>query len=150
MKRRELLKSCLAAGAMAAIPREGMALESAPLEGVGEDRASWAGMLDRICRPVLGALSERRLKAVMPIEGVAGREERGRKTTYLEALGRALSGMAPWLEHGAASGAEGQLRERYCEMARAAIAAGVDKGSPDYLDFGGDPQTIVDAAFLAL
>jgi len=118
--------------------------------GFGEDRASWVEMLDRICKPLFEALSERRLKAVMPVEAYAGEQEHRRQTTYLEGLGRALSGMAPWLEHGATTGAEAALRERYCEWARAGIASGVDKGSPDYMDFGGDRQTIVDTAFLSL
>jgi hypothetical protein len=155
MKRRELLKSCIAVSA-AGLPFGEAALAKGFSGGIGpsspfaEDRASWVAMLDRICRPVFEALSQRRLKATMPIEAYAGKEEDRRKTTYLEALGRALSGMAPWLEHGATSGAEGQLRQHYCEMARAAIGAAVDKASPDYLDFGGDRQTIVDTAFLAL
>ncbi len=149
MKRRELLKSCLAAGVGVSVGPVAIAAGSA-VPGIGEDRASWVVMLDRVAKPVLGALSERQLKAAMPVEAFAGREQDRRKCTYLEAAGRTLAGIAPWLEHGPQSGAEGELRERYCEMALRAIAAGVDKGSPDYLDFGGDRQTIVDAAFLAL
>jgi hypothetical protein len=42
------------------------------------------------------------------------------------------------------------MRARYCEWARAGIASAVDKSSPDYMDFGGDRQTIVDTAFLSL
>lgn len=151
MRRREVLKSCLLAGAsLGRVGFAGVGASAGEDLGVGEDRASWVAMLDRVARPVLEALSERRLKASMPVEAFAGREQDRRKCTYLEALGRTLAGIAPWLENGARSGVEGELRERYCEMARRAIAAGVDKGSPDYLDFGGDRQTIVDAAFLAL
>ena len=58
--------------------------------------------------------------------------------------------MAPWLEHGPTDGEEGRLRAQYCEWARAGIASAVDKASPDYMDFGGDRQTIVDTAFLSL
>jgi hypothetical protein len=118
--------------------------------GFGEDRASWVAMLDRVCRPVFAALSQRRLKALMPVEAFAGEQQHRRQTTYLEALGRALSGMAPWLEHGATTGAEGKLRDQYCDWARAGIASAVDRNSPDYMDFGGDRQTIVDTAFLSL
>jgi hypothetical protein len=157
MKRREMLKSGLAA----ALSLQRMALGEAQVSGAGklglnaesqiaDDRASWVAMLDLICQPVFEALSQRRLKAVMPVEAYAGEQEHRRRTTYLEALGRALAGMAPWLEHGATTGAEGEMRAKYCAWARAAIAAGVDKASPDYMDFGGDRQTIVDAAFLAL
>jgi hypothetical protein len=150
MRRREVLKSCLAASA-AGLSFPGIAYGEASAEaGITEDRASWVEMLDRICRPLFEAVSERGLKVAMPVEAAAGQEQARRKTTYLEALARALAGMAPWLEHGARAGKEGELRERYCGMARAAIAAGVDKGSPDYMEFGVDRQNIVDAAFLAL
>lgn len=157
MKRREMLKSGLAAGmalsgfAQAEAQATGKAQADGIAEGlITEDRASWVAMLDRICRPLFAALSERRLKAVMPVEAYAGEQEHRRQTTYLEALGRALCGIAPWLEHGATTGAEGKLREQYCEWARAGIASAVDKASPDYMDFGGDRQTIVDTAFLSL
>ena len=156
MKRREVLKAGLAVSAAAGLAFGGMAYGEAQAGGglsdggFAEDRASWVAMLDRICRPLFNALNERRLKAVMPVEAAAGAEQGRRKTTYLEALGRALAGLAPWLEHGPTTGAEGELRARYCELARAAIAAGVDKTSPDYMDFGGDRQTIVDTAFLSL
>lgn len=156
MKRRELLKSGLAAGAAAGMAFPGLAQGEAQMQerltegSLTEDRASWVAMLDRICRPLFGALSQRRLKVLMPVEAYAGEQQHRRQTTYLEALGRALSGVAPWLEHGATTGAEGELRARYCEQARAAIASAVDKGSPDYMDFGGDRQTIVDTAFLSL
>ena len=118
--------------------------------GFTEDRASWVAMLDRVCRPLFSALSERKLKQLMPVECYAGELEHRRQTTYLEALGRALAGIAPWLENGPTDGSEGQLRAQYCEWTRAAIASAVDKSSPDYMDFGGDRQTIVDTAFLAL
>src|ERR1019366_6146687 len=158
MRRREVLKSGLAASAAAGMALRGMAYGEAQVSGgakagaggMTEDRASWLAMLDRICRPLFEALSQRRLKAVMPVEAYAGEQEHRRQTTYLEALGRALAGIAPWLEHGATTGAEGQLRERYREMARAAIGSAVDIASPYYMDFGGDRQTIVDTAFLAL
>jgi len=153
MKRREMLKSGLAAVAAGmTLPAIGQGEVTHAAEGAGlsEDRASWVAMLDRICRPLFEALSQRRLKAVMPVEAYAGEQEHRRQTTFLEALGRALSGMAPWLEHGATTGAEGELRAKYCEQARAGIASAVDKSSPDYMDFGGDRQTIVDTAFLSL
>jgi hypothetical protein len=156
MKRREVLKSYLVASAAAGLSLkemaygEAQAVASVQAAGMAEDRASWVRMMDRICAPLFEALSERRLKERMPVEAAAGHEQSRPKTTHLEALGRALAGIAPWLEHGAVTGAEGELREKYCGMARAAIAAAVDKGSPDYMEFGIDRQNIVDAAFLGL
>jgi len=77
----------------------------------------------------------------------------------LEAMGRLLAGIAPWIESGglelgpdsgAAPGEEGALRARYAELAREAIAAGTDPGSPDFMNFSEGRQPVVDAAFLAL
>lgn len=106
-------------------------------------RAEWIAMVHKTAGPVLTALSERRLKQVMPVECKPGQEESRRQCTYLEALGRTLCGIAPWLESGGDAG-------RYPELARQAIAAGVDLSSPDYMNFGSIAQTLVDAAFLGM
>ena len=148
MNRRDLLVRGLAAGAAAGMDLTASAAPSSTT--VSESRADWVAMLDRICRPLFSALDQRRLKQAMPVEASAGEEQHRRQTTYLEALGRALAGIAPWLEHGPDSGHEGQLRQQYSEWVLAGIASAVDKQSPDYMDFGGDRQTIVDTAFLAL
>jgi hypothetical protein len=96
------------------------------------------------------AAAEGKLQQVMPVEAAPGHEEERRKVTHLEAVGRTIAGMAPWLEHGPSDGPEGELRGKYIEWARAAVASGVDPKSPGWLRFGEDRQTIVDAAFLAL
>lgn len=118
------------------------------------DRAYWTHTLTRIADPVLLALKERKLKATMPVEAPHGNVADRRQFTHLEALGRLLSGIAPWLElgreSGESSGSEGALRERYAELAREAIGAGVDPSSPDYMNFNQGSQPVVDAAFLAL
>ena len=149
MTRRELLVAGLAAGAVTAIDTSAIA-EEPTATSFSESRSDWMAMLDRVCHPLFAALAERKLKELMPVEAYAGEQQHRRKTTYLEALGRALSGIAPWLEHGPDSGPEGELRHRYCEWALAGIASSVDKRSPDYMDFGVDRQTIVDTAFLSL
>lgn len=114
--------------------------------GKQSDRAYWISVLSRIADPVLTSLSERKLKATMPVEAPHGNGAERRQYTYLEALGRLLSGMSSWLE----SGEEGERRNRYCQLARQAIAAGVDPASPDYMNFTHGSQPVVDAAFLAL
>jgi len=148
MNRRKLLLTGLAAGALAGT--ELASAGAAPSSSLGGTRAEWIAMLDRVCKPLFTALSERKLKQVMPVEAYAGEQQHRRQTTYLEALGRALAGIAPWLEHGPESGDEGRLRRQYCDSALAGIASAVDKHSPDYMDFGGDRQTVVDMAFLSV
>ena len=149
MTRRDLLITGLAAGAVTGLDVSATAAEP-PSTSFTERRADWVAMLDRICHPLFTALQQRTLKQVMPVEAHAGEEQHRRKTTYLEAFGRALAGIAPWLEHGPDSGPEGELRRYYCQSAIAGIASSVDKRSPDYMDFGSDRQTIVDTAFLSL
>jgi hypothetical protein len=112
-----------------------------------DDRAYWVGVARRLADPVLTHLAKGTLKARMPVEEAAGA---GRASvTHLEALGRLIAGVAPWLELPDDGGAEGALRARYAELARRAIASAVDPGSPDFLNFTRDRQPLVDAAFLA-
>lgn len=107
---------------------------------------SWVAHVKKTAGPLLSALSERRLKQVFPVECKAGQEESRRQCTYLEALGRTLCGIGPWLESGAPSADQAQYRA----LAREALRAGVDPASPDAFPFGSVPQTLVDAAFLGL
>ena len=146
MRRRDLLKSTLATAAATVLPSATTA-KPAPLPN---DRAFWLQQMQRVAHPVLDALSNRRLKTLMPVEAFKGNEESRRHTTYLEAFARTLSGLAPWLEHGPTVGAEGALRFRYVGLACDALAAGIDPHSPDYMEFGSNSQTLVDAAFLSL
>ncbi|MGA2500253.1 MAG: DUF2264 domain-containing protein [Tepidisphaeraceae bacterium] len=115
-----------------------------------EDRQYWVKTLDRIARPVLAALSQRQLKATMPVEAARPQLQTDRaKVTYLEALGRTLTGIAPWLELGPADNPEGKLRAELADLSRKSIDAGTDPQSPDYLNFKTGGQPLVDAAFLA-
>jgi hypothetical protein len=111
-----------------------------------KDRERWVAWMSRIAEPALGAMAQRRLKEAMPVQqGGDGREA----YTHLEALGRLLSGLAPWLELEGLEGEEEALRRRYADWARAAIDSATDPASPDAMNFSDGYQPIVDAAFLA-
>ena len=70
--------------------------------------------------------------------------------TYLEAFGRTVCGIAPWLELGPDETPEGQLRAKYIDFTVNAFRQAVDPDSPDRLVFDGrHSQPLVDAAFLA-
>jgi hypothetical protein len=125
-------------------------LHAAEASGV-DDRAYWVHVLTRIADPVLQALNEHKLKSTMPVEAPHGNEADRRQFTYLEALGRLLAGLSPWLESGAGvSDPEKEKRAHYADLARHAISAGIDPSSPDYMNFDKGSQPVVDAAFLAL
>lgn len=110
------------------------------------DRKYWVDTLVRIAHPVLDALAKSRLVIDMPVESNGGDRT---DYAYLEALGRTLAGIAPWLEHAPRSGEEGESRARMAELARRAIGVATDPASPDYMNFTQGGQPVVDAAFLA-
>jgi hypothetical protein len=83
----------------------------------------------------------------MPVEEAAGANRAG--VTHLEALGRLVAGIAPWLELAADGTEEGRLRARYADLTRRAIDRAVDPASRDFLNFTRGGQPLVDAAFLA-
>jgi hypothetical protein len=112
-----------------------------------EDRAYWVATMDRIARPVLTALAAKKLKATMPVELKTGSKYERASCTHLEAMGRLLAGMAPWLEIPPDDSAEGKLRGELAELARQAIDAGTDPKSPDFLNFNKGSQPLVDSAF---
>ena len=113
-----------------------------------DTREYWVSVLIKVADPVLTNLSKEQLRANMPvISKGASRKD----VSHLEALGRTLAGIAPWLELGADNTPEGKLRAKYIDLTRKALAVAVNPSSPDFLNFtskhGGQP--LVDAAFLA-
>jgi hypothetical protein len=102
----------------------------------------------RLADPVLTNLANGTLKARMPVETLPGGDAR-RRFSHLEAFGRLMAGMAPWLELTPDESAEGTLRARYGDLARRALASATDPSSPDFLNFTEPRQPLVDAAFLA-
>jgi hypothetical protein len=111
------------------------------------DRSYWVAVLTRLADPVLKNLVAGTLKARMPVEQATGANRA--PFSHLEALGRLIAGIAPWLELPADDTPEGKLRAQYGDLARRAIARAVDPASPDFLNFTGRGQPLVDAAFLA-
>ncbi len=119
-----------------------------PAGGVA-DRANWVEIAVRIADPVLTNLAAGRLRASMPVEARPGAEADRAKYTHLEAIGRLLAGIAPWLESGPDGGAEGGHRRRLADLARRSVMAAVDPSSPDFVNVTEGAQPLVDAAFLA-
>lgn len=114
---------------------------------VPNDRAWWCEMAYKISYPVLDALSKGELKKRMPVE--AAYPEQRSNYAHLEAFGRLLCGIAPWLELGPDDTPEGKMREELLYLTRKAIRNAVDPASPDYMNFTQPSQPLVDAAFLA-
>src|SRR2546425_2774018 len=88
------------------------------------DRDLWIATMRRLADPVLTNLANGTLKARMPVEQASGTDRRS--VTHLEALGRLVAGLAPWIELPSDGTAEGRLRADYARLAPRAIARAVD------------------------
>ena len=118
----------------------------------GNDRNYWLGVLDRLARPVLTSAANSELKKRMPFERTEANKNGNREHyMHLEAVGRLLMGIAPWLEleGDRPEAVESQLRAHYRQLAVASIDAITDPHSPDYCNLANGKQPLVDAAFLA-
>ena len=160
MDRREFFTAAAAGGALAIATGASDAAQRS--DAPANDREYWIGVMRRLADPVLTNLANGTLKARMPVEQAPATDRR--PVTHLEALGRLVAGLAPWIElppdPSTSSGSprapsrgddtsEGRTRAHYADLARRAIARAVDPGSPDSLNFTRDRQPLVDAAFLA-
>jgi len=146
VNRRDFLKTASAATVVPAA-QSATGAQPASRSAAADDRAIWIGLLRKLADPVLKNLASGTLKARMPVEQAAGANRQN--VTHLEAIGRLLAGMAPWIELPADTGVEGKLRSEYADLARRAISQAVDPSSADFLNFTRERQPLVDAAFLA-
>ena len=127
----------------------GLGVAAANAQAAEDDRQYWLRQLTRIADPVLENLAAGTLKRNMPVECAGGKLEERRRYTHLEAIGRLLAGIAPWLEVELEAGAERDLQQRYRDLARAALGHATDPASPDFLNFHEGSQPLVDCGFLA-
>src|SRR5579872_2421811 len=122
---------------------------AAPQTEPEQDRQYWVRMLTKLAGPVLHNLAAGTLKRNMPVECVTGNPADRRKYTHLEAIGRLLAGIAPWLEAPLEAGPERDIQQQYRTLARGAIRSATDPHSPDFLNFHEGAQPLVDCGFLA-
>lgn len=121
-------------------------------------RKFWLDTMLKIAAPVLENAAAGTLKKNMPhikkiVNGSVSQVPDERGVSYLEAVGRTLCGVAPWLEVNLPDGEEKELQQKYRVIARNAIASVTDSRSPDFCVWrnpgsGFEPdQPLVDAAF---
>lgn len=114
------------------------------------DRQIWLHYMDKLARPVLSSIAENKLKEEMPVvlsKRVDNADNRS-KVAYLEAFGRTLSGIAPWLNLEGGAQQEVSLRKQYREWAIKGLSNAVNPNATDYLKWDGG-QPLVDASFVA-
>ena len=153
--RREVLKSLSLTGLLTSIglPFSSFAkkkeTKQPPMTTGAEDRMYWANLLYKIAYPVVHNLAEGTLKKNMPLEVPPTYGLKVAKVTYMEAIGRTMSGIAPWLALPDDNTKEGTMRKQLRTDLLRGLPRCVDPNSSDYLNFRTEMQPIVDAAFIA-
>lgn len=114
-----------------------------------QDRAYWCSLLYQMAEPVLRNMAEEKLQATMQTEVSPTWDGRNAKVIYMEAFGRLMAGVAPWLSLPDDETEEGKQRQQLRAWALKSYAHAVDPASPDYLLWEGEGQALVDAAYVA-
>jgi hypothetical protein len=124
-------------------------LNNQPTSSGQKDRAYWSETLYKIVSPVVLNLAAGTLKKNMPVEKAPGYSLKAEQVTYLEAVGRTMAGIAPWLALPDDESGEGRQRKQLRLALLKGISNAVDPSNPDYLNFRTEQQPLVDAAFMA-
>ena len=121
-----------------------------------QDRAYWVALLDKMASPVLSNMSKGTLRLNMKMSFSPTWDNRNAQVGYMEAFGRLIVGIAPFLalpddDSSKEARAETEIRKRLRTQTLQSLENAVDPTSPDYLYWGTpkDKQPLVDAAFIA-
>lgn len=114
-----------------------------------QDRAYWCELAYKMAAPVLSNMAKGELQKNMIVEVSPNWDGRNIKVTYMEAFGRLMAGIAPWLTLPDDETEEGKIRKQLREWALKSYANAVDPQSPDYLLWRAEGQPLVDAAYIA-
>ena len=113
------------------------------------DRTQWADLCYKIAQPILENMSKGELQKNMQLELSPTWDGRDKRVAYMEAFGRLMAGISPWLELPDDDTAEGIQRKQLREWALKSYAQSVDPESKDYLLWRKEGQPLVDAAYIA-
>lgn len=112
------------------------------------ERKFWSDLAYKMAKPVLEPMSRGCLQKEMQLELSPTWDGRKQKVAYMEAFGRLLAGVSPWLALPDDDTEEGKQRAELRKYALGALKNAVDPESPDYLLWKGEGQALVDAAYL--
>ncbi len=117
--------------------------------GQNNDRAYWCELAYNMAAPVLSNMANGELQKNMLVETSPNWDGRDIRVTYMEAFGRLMAGIAPWLNLPDDDSEEGKKRAQLRQWALKSYANAVDPQSPDYLLWRKEGQPLVDAAYIA-
>lgn len=148
MERRKFIQN---AGMLGIAPLLSSTLPSPAASPQAKTRHFWIDYLQKLSEPILTALASDQLKEKMPVEAKETSLTSDRaKYTHLEAFGRLLAGIAPWLQLEQLNQPEKQLQDKYFALVSKGIANATDPAAKDYMNWGDEGgQPLVDASFFA-
>lgn len=154
MKRKNFIKFSSVLGLLGLIPATKISAavtESDDTDKNFDDRKYWVQLLAKISAPVLSNMSKGELKKNMHMEYSPTWDGRNKDVAYMEAFGRLIAGLAPFLNLPVDNSEEGKIRQLLLLQTQQSLAHAVDPASPDYLYWGSPAsrQPLVDAAFIA-
>jgi hypothetical protein len=114
-----------------------------------QDREYWCNLLFKIAYPVVHNIAEGTLSKNLPLEKGPDYYLNVQKVTYMEAIGRTMAGLAPWLNLPDDDTKEGKQRKQLREDLLRGLPNLVNPEHADFLNFRREQQPIVDAAFMA-
>ena len=100
------------------------------------DRQQWADLCYKIAQPILENMSKGELQKNMQLELSPTWDGRDKRVAYMEAFGRLMAGISPWLSLPADNTAEGQQRRQLQEWALQAYKNAVRSPKPGLLVVG--------------
>jgi len=114
------------------------------------DRQQWVSLCYRISAPVLENMSKGGLQTNMVVEYSPTWDGRDKRVAYMEAFGRLMAGISPWLSLPDDDSEEGTMRKKLRHWALLSYINAVAPESPDCLQWKStSTQPLVDAAYLA-
>ncbi len=108
-------------------------------------REKWIDVMKKIALPVIDSLANEGLNEAFPKDFHEDRAD----FRCLEAFGRTMCGIAPWLELKDVQGKERLFQGNMRNLARRAIDKATNPESKDFMNFCEGQQPLVDTAFLA-
>jgi hypothetical protein len=113
-----------------------------------DQRKLWLDWLERLSLPLYSHLAAGNLGKVLPV----ARGQNSARSVFapLEALGRSLAGIGPWLQCEGLGGEEQEQQASLVALVKASLGQASDPASPDFMNFSQGQQPLVDAAFLAM
>lgn len=114
-----------------------------------EDRQYWSNLLYKISFPVVHNMAEGTLRKNLPLEKGPNYYLNVQKVTHMEAVGRTMAGIAPWIALPDDNTEECKMRKLLREELIKGLPNIVNPDHADFLNFRTEQQPIVDAAYIA-